>query len=112
MEKENSVNTYRILAVGIVIAWLVISVIAVANPSVFRDKSLGDKTGYYRYDDRILYYRDQQWYEFDNYQWIETSDDIETDKEIWNYKISFPDIRSDHPGIHEISVARIWMEKT
>lgn len=111
MGKENSVNTYRILAVGAVIAWLVISVIAVANPSVFRDKTLGNKTGYYRYDDRILYYRDQQWYEFTNYSWQETQEDIETDK-IWDYQIQFKDLKSSVPALTEISVARIWMEKT
>lgn len=76
-EKENHSNIYRALAVLAMIIWLIISVIALVKPSVFREQE-----GHYQIDDCILYFEDLRWYEFNGNKWIETPEDIERKERI------------------------------
>ena len=105
-EKENHSNIYRALAVLAMIIWLIISVIALVKPSVFREQE-----GYYQIDDRILYFEDLRWYEFNGNKWIETSEDIERKERIWSHKVPFSEIEEDNPAMPEICIARVWMEQ-
>lgn len=105
-KEEQHKRICRILAVVAMTIWMIISVILLINPSLFREQE-----GYYLYDDRILYYQDYRWYEYSGSKWIETEEDIEKKEGIWSYKVPFNDIREEDPNIREISVARVWMEQ-
>lgn len=105
-KEEQHKRTYRLLAVAAIGIWIIVSVVILVKPSLFREQE-----GYYLYDDRILYYQDYQWYEYSGSKWLETEEDIEKKEGIWSYKVPFDDIREEDPNIREISVARVWMEQ-
>ena len=71
-KEEQHKCTYRLLAVAAIGIWIIVSVVILVKPSLFREQE-----GYYLYDDRILYYQDYRWYEYSGSKWLETEDDIE-----------------------------------
>ena len=57
-KEEQHKCTYRLLSVAAIGIWIIVSVVILVKPSLFREQE-----GYYLYDDRILYYQDYRWYE-------------------------------------------------
>lgn len=48
-KEEQHKRTYRLLAVAAIGIWIIVSVVILVKPSLFREQE-----GYYLYDDRIL----------------------------------------------------------